>query len=81
MPVYFKRTDAKLGRLIGVCTVIASVFILGGGDILPGVFLVIAGAFVFAKSDPNHSALRDLGVKLVYFLLIGIAVTTYVALN
>jgi hypothetical protein len=81
MPVFFKRTDAKLGRLIGICTVIAAVFIIGGGDILPAIVLAGAGVFLFVYSNPTHSAIRDFGVKIVYFVLIAIAIGLYSALG
>lgn len=81
MPVYFKRTDAKLGRLIAVCTVVAAIFFLGGGDVLPALVFAIAGVFLFTRSDPQHSALRDFGVKLVYFVLIALGVGLYHGFN
>ncbi|MFC4989104.1 hypothetical protein [Saliphagus infecundisoli] len=81
MPVYFKRTDAKLGRLIAVCTVIAAVFFLGGGDVLPAFVFAIAGGFLFIQSDPQQSALRDFGVKLIYFVLIALGIGLYHGFN
>lgn len=81
MPVYFKRTDAKLGRLIAVCTVVAAFFFLGGGDVLPAFVVALAGVFLFTQSDPQHSALRDFGVKLIYFMLIAFGVGLYHVFN
>ncbi|MEM4782009.1 MAG: hypothetical protein QXG03_10685 [Halalkalicoccus sp.] len=81
MAVFFKRTNAKLDRVIGVCTVIAAVFFLGGGDILPAIVFAIAGVFLYTRSDPEYSALRAFAVRMAYLVLMALGGGLYFAFN
>lgn len=68
--VFFKGTNAALGKFIGLATAFVALTLAFDGFILGSIIMGIAGAFLFLYESGQNSALASFGIRILFFALV-----------
>lgn len=73
MAVFFRRTNARIDRLLGVGSVFAAAMALIDGFVIGAIFLALAGIALYRLTSAENSPLFAFGARMLFAALLFMA--------
>lgn len=73
MAVFFRGTNAALGRGVGLFSILIALMALADGFVIGGILIAVAGAMLFLFESGRNSPAYSFGLMILYFGLVFVA--------